>query len=166
MNAGSVVLLGGTRRLHRADAISISTEVNFAGCAPAVPGSNGANPECIVACLLDNYPASVQEKFLQQYVDAGYTHLQRSLGHEQRQDHSRERQRLDISRTPLGALQRIGVMVGRGAAILRNRPRRIRLPALSLDPASVLRGRRGLCARLSRRRRLRDARWPVRSPLR
>jgi hypothetical protein len=58
---------------------------NFCGVrvkgAPTVPGANGANPECIMACLLDNYPRAVQDQFLQQYVDAGYTHLQRSLGH-------------------------------------------------------------------------------------
>jgi hypothetical protein len=49
--------------------------------APTVPGSNGANPECIMACLLDNYPPAIQHQFLSQYAEAGYTHLQRSLGH-------------------------------------------------------------------------------------
>jgi hypothetical protein len=58
---------------------------NFCGIripgAPTVPGSNGANPECIMACLLDNYPPAIQEAFLQKYIDCGYTHLQRSLSH-------------------------------------------------------------------------------------
>jgi hypothetical protein len=49
--------------------------------APVVPGSNGDNPECIMACLLDNYPVSVQDEFLETYANCGYTHLQRSLGH-------------------------------------------------------------------------------------
>jgi hypothetical protein len=49
--------------------------------APTVPGSNGANPSCIMACLLDNYPPAIQEQFLDLYTAAGYTHLQRSLGH-------------------------------------------------------------------------------------
>jgi hypothetical protein len=49
--------------------------------APTVPGSNGANPSCIMACLLDNYPASIQDEFLGLYASYGYTHLQRSLSH-------------------------------------------------------------------------------------
>jgi len=58
---------------------------NFCGLriagAPAVPGSNGANPTCIMSCLLDNYTPDIQERYLQQYVDNGYTHLQRSVFH-------------------------------------------------------------------------------------
>jgi len=49
--------------------------------APVVPGSNAANPSCIMAALLDNYPEDVQEQFLESYAFAGNTHLQRSLGH-------------------------------------------------------------------------------------
>lgn len=49
--------------------------------APAVPGSNGDNPSCVMACLLDNYPAEVQKTFLTQYAQAGYTDLQRSVFH-------------------------------------------------------------------------------------
>jgi hypothetical protein len=49
--------------------------------APTVPGSNGANPSCIMACLLDNYPPQYQDEFLAEYAEDGNTHLQRSLGH-------------------------------------------------------------------------------------
>lgn len=49
--------------------------------APVVPGSNPDNPECVMACLLDNYPKWVQDEFLRLYCGYGYTHLQRSLGH-------------------------------------------------------------------------------------
>lgn len=49
--------------------------------APIVPGCNGSNPELVMACLLDNYPADVQEQFLARYASYGYTHLQRSIGH-------------------------------------------------------------------------------------
>lgn len=49
--------------------------------APAVPGSNGDNPSCVMACLLDNYPADIQKQFLAQYAADGYTHLQRSIFH-------------------------------------------------------------------------------------
>src|SRR5882672_11062155 len=49
--------------------------------APIVPGSNAANPSCIMACLLDNYPPQYQDEFLADYADDGNTHLQRSLGH-------------------------------------------------------------------------------------
>jgi len=49
--------------------------------APVVPGSNAANPSCIMACLLDNYPPQYQDEFLTDYADDGNTHLQRSLGH-------------------------------------------------------------------------------------
>jgi hypothetical protein len=58
--------------------------------APTVPGSNGANPECIMSCLLDNYPAPIQEEFLGRYAEDGYTHLQRSLGHALGYGHSIE----------------------------------------------------------------------------
>jgi hypothetical protein len=58
--------------------------------APTVSGSNGANPECIMACLLDNYPPGVQEQFLDRYASCGYTHLQRSLGHALGYGHSLE----------------------------------------------------------------------------
>jgi hypothetical protein len=34
-----------------------------------------------MACLLDNYPADVQDRYLATYASYGYTHLQRSLGH-------------------------------------------------------------------------------------
>ncbi len=49
--------------------------------APPVPGSNPANPECVMACLLDNYPDWVVDEFFRLYCGYGYTHLQRSLGH-------------------------------------------------------------------------------------
>jgi hypothetical protein len=49
--------------------------------APPVPGSNSENPDLVMACLLDNYPAEWQHAFLQSYAEAGYTHLQRSVGH-------------------------------------------------------------------------------------
>lgn len=49
--------------------------------APVVPGSNPANPDLVMACLLDNYPQAVQEAFLLKYAQDGYTHLQRSIGH-------------------------------------------------------------------------------------
>lgn len=58
---------------------------NFCGIriadAPAVPGSNAANPSCVMAALLDNYPCAIQDQFLQKYAEDGYTHLQRSWGH-------------------------------------------------------------------------------------
>jgi hypothetical protein len=58
---------------------------NFCGIripgAPLVPGAEARNPDCVMACLLDNYPPDIQERFLQKYVDCGYTHLQRSVGH-------------------------------------------------------------------------------------
>lgn len=49
--------------------------------APVVPGSNPANPDLVMACLLDNYPREWQEAFLLKYAQDGYTHLQRSIGH-------------------------------------------------------------------------------------
>lgn len=49
--------------------------------APVVPGSNPANPSCIMAALLDNYPRKMQDQFLLQYAEDGNTHLQRSIGH-------------------------------------------------------------------------------------
>jgi hypothetical protein len=49
--------------------------------APLVPGASDKNPSCVMACLLDNYPAWVQHEFLYTYASYGYTHLQRSLGH-------------------------------------------------------------------------------------
>jgi hypothetical protein len=58
--------------------------------APTVPGSNAANPSCIMAALLDNYPEDVQEDFLADYVQDGNTHLQRSLGHALGYGHSIE----------------------------------------------------------------------------
>ncbi len=58
---------------------------NFCGLhlpgAPWVPGANEANPDCVMACLLDNYPPAWQEKYLDTYAGYGYTHLQRSIGH-------------------------------------------------------------------------------------
>ncbi len=58
---------------------------NFCGLripgAPVVPGCNANHPEVIMACLLDNYPAWFQEHYLETYTAAGYTHLQRSIGH-------------------------------------------------------------------------------------
>lgn len=58
---------------------------NFCGLrvpgVPAVPGSNADNPECVMACLLDNYAPADQKRYLKQYAEAGYTHLQRSIGH-------------------------------------------------------------------------------------
>ena len=58
--------------------------------APVVPGSNAANPDCIMACLLDNYPEDIQDEFLDWYASYGYTHLQRSLGHALGYGHSIE----------------------------------------------------------------------------
>lgn len=58
--------------------------------APVVPGSNGANPDCIMAALLDNYPEDIQDEFLDWYASYGYTHLQRSLGHALGYGHSIE----------------------------------------------------------------------------
>lgn len=49
--------------------------------APVVPGSEAANPDLVMTCLLDNYPQWVQEAFLTTYAEAGYTHVQRSVGH-------------------------------------------------------------------------------------
>lgn len=49
--------------------------------APVVPGSNDKNPACIMACLLDNYPANTQKQFLTTYANDGYTDLQRSIFH-------------------------------------------------------------------------------------
>lgn len=46
-----------------------------------IPGGNDANSTCIMACLLDNYPRAFQDRYLQAYAEAGYTHLQRSIGH-------------------------------------------------------------------------------------
>lgn len=58
---------------------------NFCGIripgAPAVPGSNAANPECIMSALLDVYPDNIVDAFLQKCVEDGYTHLQRSMSH-------------------------------------------------------------------------------------
>lgn len=58
---------------------------NFCGIriadAPVVPGCNASNPTCVMACLLDNYPADVQDTYLHTYASYGYTHLQRSIGH-------------------------------------------------------------------------------------
>lgn len=58
---------------------------NFCGVripgAPVVPGCNPANPSLVMACLLDNYPRAIQDAFLLQYAQNGYTHLQRSIGH-------------------------------------------------------------------------------------
>lgn len=58
---------------------------NFCGLtipgAPVVPGCNDRNPSKVMSCLLDNYPGPVQDFYLQSYAEAGYTHLQRSLGH-------------------------------------------------------------------------------------
>lgn len=49
--------------------------------APDVPGCNHDNPAAVMSCLLDNYPRWFQEQYLQAYAEAGYTHLQRSIGH-------------------------------------------------------------------------------------
>lgn len=58
---------------------------NFCGLyyvdAPFVPGANDRNPGTIMSCLLDNYSAGFQQRYLKDYAQAGYTHLQRSLGH-------------------------------------------------------------------------------------
>jgi len=58
---------------------------NFCGLhyadAPVVPGCNDQRPECVMACLLDNYPREFQDRYLHDYAAAGYTHLQRSIGH-------------------------------------------------------------------------------------
>jgi hypothetical protein len=67
---------------------------NFCGLtipgAPPVPGGNDSNPEMVMACLLDNYPPVVQDQYLLAYAQAGYTHLQRSLGHSLYYGHSIE----------------------------------------------------------------------------
>ncbi len=61
------------------------TRANFCGLhypdAPVVPGCNAARPETVMSCLLDNYPADFADRYLDDYASAGYTHLQRSLGH-------------------------------------------------------------------------------------
>lgn len=58
---------------------------NFSGLqipgAPIVPGCNAQNPKLIFAGLLDNYPEAFQHQYLQAYAEAGFTHLQRSVGH-------------------------------------------------------------------------------------
>lgn len=59
---------------------------NFCGFrvpgAPSVPGGPApSNSDLVMACLLDNYPREWQDRFLLQYAEAGYTHLQRSIGH-------------------------------------------------------------------------------------
>jgi hypothetical protein len=58
---------------------------NFCGLqisnAPVVPGCNDQHPQTVMACLLDNYPEAFQHQYLQTYAEAGYTHLQRSIGH-------------------------------------------------------------------------------------
>lgn len=58
---------------------------NFCGMyradAPLVAGANDRNPGCVMSALLDNYPEDFQKSYLKGYAEAGYTHLQRSLGH-------------------------------------------------------------------------------------
>lgn len=58
---------------------------NFCGLympgAPVIPGGNDRNPNLMMAALLDNYPRDWQKAYLQKYANAGYTHLQRSIGH-------------------------------------------------------------------------------------
>lgn len=49
--------------------------------APIVPGCNASNPDLVMTCLLDHYPAEIQDRFLLKYAQNGYTHLQRSIGH-------------------------------------------------------------------------------------
>lgn len=49
--------------------------------APVVPGCNANNPDLVMTCLLDHYPAEIQDEFLQVYAEAGYRMLQRSYGH-------------------------------------------------------------------------------------
>lgn len=65
---------------------------NFCGLhlpgAPFVPGSNDRFPETVMACLLDNYPEAFQHEYLEAYAKAGYTHLQRSVGHAMYYGHS------------------------------------------------------------------------------
>lgn len=55
---------------------------NFCGLqipgAPLVPGGSS---DVMMACLLDNYPREWQDRFLLQYAQDGYSHLQRSIGH-------------------------------------------------------------------------------------
>lgn len=58
---------------------------NFCGLqipdAPVVQGCNDRYPQTVMAALLDNYPEAFQHRYLQMYAEAGYTHLQRSIGH-------------------------------------------------------------------------------------
>lgn len=49
--------------------------------APLVAGANDRNPGCVMSALLDNYPTDFQNRYLKSYAEAGYTHLQRSVGH-------------------------------------------------------------------------------------
>jgi hypothetical protein len=44
-----------------------------------VPG--GPSNGCVMSALLDNYPLDFQKRYLKAYTEAGYTHLQRSVGH-------------------------------------------------------------------------------------
>lgn len=61
---------------HRANFCGLTIEG-----APVVPGCNDQNPSKVMSALLDNYPPAFQDAYLQAYAEAGYTHLQRSLGH-------------------------------------------------------------------------------------
>jgi hypothetical protein len=58
---------------------------NFCGLhmpnAPWVPGCEAKNQACVMACLLDRYPRTFQDEYLDTYASYGYTHLQRSVGH-------------------------------------------------------------------------------------
>lgn len=49
--------------------------------APIVPGCNASNPDLVMTCLLDHYPAEIQDHFLLTYAQDGFSHLQRSFGH-------------------------------------------------------------------------------------
>lgn len=54
---------------------------NFCGLHMGLPEPPGGSRDVVMAALLNNYSRENQDKFLLQYAQDGYTHLQRSIGH-------------------------------------------------------------------------------------
>jgi len=75
---------------------------NFCGLqmpgAPLVPGGSS---DVMMAALLDNYPLDNQKRYLQQYAEDGFTHLQRSIGHSIFYGHS-VRDHIELSKRAQG----------------------------------------------------------------
>lgn len=61
---------------------------NFCGLHLGLPEPPGGSRDVVMAALLDNYARVDQDKFLLQYAQDGYTHLQRSIGHSTYYGHS------------------------------------------------------------------------------